>query len=298
MINVVLIGYGYWGHILEKYLKLETRINLVKIFRGREDRKVINTTLSSENIDAVFIATPLETHYGYVKLGIENNKHIFCEKPVTNNLKLDKELFNLSKNNNCCLFIDYIYRYSKSIQYVKNNIDIIGKIKCINMKIKQFGKFYNGETVTEIIGVHMISILVYLFEKEFESTISIMPVEELYQKNNNIYRFSKLSFGEVNIYIEESLFSLRKERSFEIIGEKGIIFFDMYSSEKVKIISGEWGNNGFEVVDEKSIDFDENNNLTNSISNFCDILEKNQEYKFIKQNFIISKILDLYKKIY
>lgn len=38
-------------------------------------------------IDAVYIASPHGTHYGYVKQSLLAGKHVLCEKPMTLNRK-------------------------------------------------------------------------------------------------------------------------------------------------------------------------------------------------------------------
>ena len=54
-------------------------------------------------IDAVYIASPHGTHYGYVKQALMAGKHVLCEKPMTLNRKEAEELFGLAKEKNCIL---------------------------------------------------------------------------------------------------------------------------------------------------------------------------------------------------
>lgn len=35
-----------------------------------------------EAVDAVYVASPHETHYGYIKSALEHGKHVLCEKPM------------------------------------------------------------------------------------------------------------------------------------------------------------------------------------------------------------------------
>lgn len=35
-----------------------------------------------KDIDAVYVASPHETHYDYVKTALEHGKHVLCEKPM------------------------------------------------------------------------------------------------------------------------------------------------------------------------------------------------------------------------
>ena len=49
-----------------------------------------------ESVDAVYIASPHETHYGYAKEMLKNNKHVLCEKPLALSEGEARELFELA----------------------------------------------------------------------------------------------------------------------------------------------------------------------------------------------------------
>lgn len=56
-----------------------------------------------KQIDAVYIASPHETHYGYASRMLGAHIHVLCEKPLTLCGKEAKELFSLADKNNCIL---------------------------------------------------------------------------------------------------------------------------------------------------------------------------------------------------
>lgn len=49
-----------------------------------------------ERIDAVYIASPHETHYDYAKVALEHGKHVLCEKPMAFRKSDAQELFRLA----------------------------------------------------------------------------------------------------------------------------------------------------------------------------------------------------------
>ena len=97
MVNVGVIGYGYWGpNIVRNLVGVEgTRVLAVadKLPAARERAQKANPgmqvtadaseVISSTEIDAVAIITPVWTHFGLAKAALENGKHIFVEKPFT-----------------------------------------------------------------------------------------------------------------------------------------------------------------------------------------------------------------------
>jgi hypothetical protein len=69
----------------------------------------LNELLLKEKLDAVSICTPPSNHYNQVKICLENNLHVLCEKPFIigkDNLKLAKELFKLSKEKKKVLTVN------------------------------------------------------------------------------------------------------------------------------------------------------------------------------------------------
>lgn len=56
-----------------------------------------------EYVDAVYIATPHQTHYGYVKEMLLAGKHVLCEKPMVFNKNQAEDLFSIAKKKNLVL---------------------------------------------------------------------------------------------------------------------------------------------------------------------------------------------------
>ena len=54
--------------------------------------------------DIVYIASPHETHYEYIRQALEHGKHVLCEKPMCLSKSQTQELFRYSKERNLVLF--------------------------------------------------------------------------------------------------------------------------------------------------------------------------------------------------
>jgi len=106
-----LIGYGYWGKIIDSKLKNNT---IVSPF---------------DDVDWIFVATPPKTHYDIVKEYILKNKNVFCEKPLTLDYKSSKELIDLANEKKVHLYIDNLFILRDEIKKLKlkslNNIEFI-----------------------------------------------------------------------------------------------------------------------------------------------------------------------------
>lgn len=54
-------------------------------------------------VDAVYIASPHETHAAYIRQALEQKKHVLCEKPMVLSGAEAEEVFKLAKDNGCVL---------------------------------------------------------------------------------------------------------------------------------------------------------------------------------------------------
>ena len=57
-----------------------------------------------KGIDSVYVASPHQTHYDYVKLSLQHGKHVLCEKPMVLQKSHSEELFDYAKQQNLVLF--------------------------------------------------------------------------------------------------------------------------------------------------------------------------------------------------
>ena len=93
-------------------------------------------------IDAVYICVDIKLHYKYIKLALENNKHVLCENPLTLEENQLEELFNLAKEKNKLLLMAvktaFAPAFNKLIDELNEN-NIIGDIKEIRAS---FTKLY------------------------------------------------------------------------------------------------------------------------------------------------------------
>lgn len=54
-------------------------------------------------IDVVYIASPHETHYGYIKTSLEHGKHVLCEKPMVLKRAQAEEAFQMARERDLIL---------------------------------------------------------------------------------------------------------------------------------------------------------------------------------------------------
>lgn len=288
--NIALIGYGYWGKIVSNYIKNYEYFKLKKIYdTQKRDEEIftddINEIMKNDNIKAIYIASPVSTHFNLIKMGIENGKYIFCEKVLVN----DKEELEYIKKNYVDKIIEtnYIYTDSNSINYIRSIIGEIGEIKYIEGELKQFGNFYIDSDVYSTIGCHLLSSIMYMF-----NTNDIQVSFDNIITNNRIALKGSIK-GTLNKKIpflfNVDLLYNEKTRNIILYGTDGILYFNPINENyTIKLIKLDSINN--QIIEEKKFYFNEKDNINLSLKRFEEVLEKKRKTN-IDMSIKISEIL-------
>ena len=170
-----IIGIGNWGKNLVRELskihcikKCSSNGNLKNIRWLKKNYPSIQYVSDSKEIfadkeiNAVIIATPINTHYKLVKKGLLSKKHVFVEKPISTNLSEAEELIEIAKKNNLLLFVGHIFIFN---EIFKKLIQISNRenITHLNFLWNKFGTF--DEDIFLNLVSHDLSIILALFGK-------------------------------------------------------------------------------------------------------------------------------------
>ena len=137
-----IIGSGNIADAFAHSIKYCQNSELISIF-GRNSETVsqfstkfdinpyldLHDFLSSNEIDAVYIATPHNSHYFYSLEAIKSNKHVLCEKPLTMNYLESMTLLNLAKEAKVFLMEAYMYRTHPQTFNMLEHLDLFKNTK-------------------------------------------------------------------------------------------------------------------------------------------------------------------------
>ena len=89
--------------------------------------------MRSEEIDAVYIATPNNLHFEQTIMALQNGKHVLCEKPFAMNSSEVKSMVDASKSNNVALLEGMWTRYLPHIDIIRGllNENLIGDVQSV-----------------------------------------------------------------------------------------------------------------------------------------------------------------------
>lgn len=251
MINIAIIGYGYWGpNLVRNFANTkDCVVHTVVDFRkerldiAKRNHQNINITSNTDDvflnndIDAIVIATPVFTHFELAKCALTSGKHVLLEKPMTSSVAEAEQLIELANKHQKVLMVDHTFLYTGAIQKMKNMIDAddIGNIKYFDSTRINLGLFQPDVNVLWDLAPHDISILNYL---KNEMPISVQATG-ISHTNNGIENIAYLTVNYQSDFIAHfncSWTSPVKIRLLLLGGDKKMIVFnDLEPTEKIKV---------------------------------------------------------------
>ncbi len=134
-----------------------------------------NVALNDPEVEVVFVLTPNYAHYEVTMAALKAGKHVMCEKPVTVNYELSKEMADEAEKQGKMLNIGVCNRFNKSIEMLEelNRQGRFGNIYHIYCSFRCFRsipglggafttKAQSGGGVLIDWGVHFFDLILYI----------------------------------------------------------------------------------------------------------------------------------------
>jgi predicted dehydrogenase len=249
-VNFGAIGYGYWGPNVVRNLDGLEGARVVAISdtsaaaRGRAQKAMhgmyvtpdAHEVITSPNVDAVAIVTPVWTHFELAKAALENGKHVFVEKPFTSNTPQAEELINLAARKNLQIMVDHTFLFTPAVRKIKQLLHegALGKLYYYDSTRVNLGLFQHDVNVIWDLAPHDLSIMDYLIEGDAEQ---IVATGQTHLNGHEDVAFITLYFpNEVIAHINVNWLSPVKVRMTLIGGEKKMLVWnDLEADEKIKV---------------------------------------------------------------
>ncbi len=288
-INTALIGIGYWGSKLKRYIKENQDFNLKYVCNSKSD---LNEVWSDKEVTAVVIATRNDTHYPIVKAALLHGKNILSEKPLALKTEECEELKQIALDKNLLLMLEYTYTFSKALRQAQSKVreGEIGKILGLEMAVRHLGRFKGG-SVYWLLGSHMLSVLdmfIPIKGLSFEKTDLVAYDGEV---ETGLISFKK---GDVSGQIVVSLNYPGKETRVIIYGDKGTIIYNPVSQPSLQVEKYErlkWTVASKLPREHTEFYIDEANNLRYAVEYFSEALQGKAEGN-IDRAITITRILE------
>lgn len=251
MINVAVIGCGYWGpNLIRNFVacphtellwacdKDEKRLERVmEPYPGVGRTANIGDLWADERVDAVAIATPVHTHFPIAKASLENGKHVLVEKPLGSSVEEGEELVQLAREKSLQLMCDHTFCYTGAVRKMKEIVEsgTLGELLYFDSVRINLGLFQQDINVIWDLAPHDLSVLDFLIDKK---PISV-SAHGVCHAGNDIENIAYVSLRYANSFIAHfhlnwlSPVKIRKT----IIGgsEKMLVWNDLEPAEKIKV---------------------------------------------------------------
>jgi len=250
MVKFGVIGYGYWGPNVVRNLEHLDGSQVVavcdksptsrkRIQKAHPHVKVASDSadlLSSTEIDAIAIVTPVWTHYELTKAALEQGKHVFVEKPFTSDSNQAEELINLAAKKNLKIMVDHTFLFTGAVKKIGQLLEegTLGKVYYYDSTRVNLGLFQHDVNVIWDLAPHDLSIIDHLIK---ETPEAVSATGQTHLNGHEDVAFITVYFpNKIIAHINVNWLSPVKVRTTLIGGEKKMLVWnDLEADEKIKI---------------------------------------------------------------
>jgi predicted dehydrogenase len=169
MARIAQVGLGQWGkNLVRNFADLADLAWLCDVDEAQHDGLAqryqqarltasFDDVLSDDSVEAVVIATPVPTHFELARRALDAGKHVFVEKPpAMRGVELE------------VLMPGHLLLYHPGVRKLKEIVDSgeLGDVLYVYGNRQNLGTFRTNENALWSLGVHDLSVLLYLIEEE------------------------------------------------------------------------------------------------------------------------------------
>lgn len=188
MIQIGVIGYGYWGpNIVRNFIGHDDcRVSVIcdqkevalarasRIYPGVRLVTSPDELIRSADVDAVAVITPVSTHFEFSRQALLNGKHVFVEKPFTATADEGRKLVDLAAARNLVIMVDHTFLFTGAVLKIKELVDngTLGKLLYYDSTRVNLGLFQHDVNVVWDLAPHDLSIMDHLIGERPEAVVA------------------------------------------------------------------------------------------------------------------------------
>jgi predicted dehydrogenase len=247
--KVGVTGLGYWGPNLARNFDelgaLCALCDLSDDLRSRHAARYpsvrvysdYDELLADETVDGVVIATPVPTHYELAKRALAAGKHALVEKPPAMRGTEMEELVALAEASSLVLMPGHLLLYHPGVRKLKELVEAreLGDVLCVYGNRQNLGKIRKDENALWSLGVHDLSVILYLLDEEPSEAIAHGRAFLNEGVEDVVFCYLRFPSGRI-AHMHLSWLDPHKMRRITVVGrEKMVVFDDMELDQKVTI---------------------------------------------------------------
>lgn len=246
-----VIGCGYWGPNLIRNLHDEPRATVRYVCDLNQDRlksiakrypavKMVTNerqVLEDPEVDAVLIATPVDTHHRIASAALKAGKHVLVEKPMTDSSASARALTALAQKAGRTLMVDHTFLFTSAVQKMKEIVQSgeLGEVFYVDSVRVNLGLFQHDINVVWDLGPHDISIVNYLLGQSPER-VSAVGASHISDSIEDVAYVTLYYPKRLLAHFHVNWLAPVKVRQMLVGGSKKMMLWnDIEPSEKIKI---------------------------------------------------------------
>ena len=242
-VRVAVLGYGHLGkwhcQKVDAHKDVAEFVAIVEKFPAGQEAaktnhphvKVVSDIKDVINdIDAAFVVTPTSTHFELVKYLLENNKHVFCEKPICSNDDEASKLAEIAKGKNVVLQVGHSERFHEAWDTLRDRLQKL--TPPYSIRINRVAPFKGRATDVDVVqdlAIHDLDLLLYLFKQK--------PVEVT--AHGHRIRTENWDHASIHLKLEDNCDahvvvgrnSVKEMRDLEVISKEGMLTVDLFTNK-------------------------------------------------------------------
>jgi predicted dehydrogenase len=251
MINIGVVGYGYWGPNVARNFNDTPGARVVAISDADERSLLLaeqsypaariirdcTELIKAPDVDAIAIVTPVSSHFEIAKAALSNGKHIFIEKPFTASVAQAEQLIELAEKKRLKIMVDHTFLFTGAVKKIKELIDdgVLGDLYYFDSIRVNLGLFQKDINVVWDLAPHDLSIMDYLIDKD-PTAVMATGVAHFNNALEDVAYITIYFPGNVIAHLNVNWLSPVKIRTTLIGGQKKMLVWnDLVSDEKIRV---------------------------------------------------------------
>lgn len=241
MLSIALVGVGQWGPNIARSFELTGRAairwvcdldvekgqRVAERLPGARATRDLADVLNDDEVQAVAISTPVNSHFELTRRALQARKHVLVEKPITPTSREARELIRLAADNRCTLMVGHVFEYNASIQALKQLLTSgeLGTIHYLSFVRTNLGPVRTDVNALWDLASHDISIMSFFFG---HGPVDVTARGQAYL-NANIEDAVFATFtlpGNILAHVNVSWLNPHKVRRITVVGSRKMAVWD------------------------------------------------------------------------
>src|SRR5262245_61979752 len=251
MVRLAQLGCGYWGPNLLRNFSAHPDCHVkVVVDQDLKRRQYVEaeypkTTTAADcrgviedpDIDAIVIATPASTHYGFAKAALEAGKHVFVEKPLAMTLDQADELIAIPARSSRTLMVGDTFLYNGAVGHLKRLIQEgqLGDLYYMYTQRLNLGQVRRDVNAWWNLAPHDVAILLFLMDWELPAVVTATGIDYIQPGIEDVV-FATLTWSNrMTAHVHVSWLDPGKTRRVTVVGNRKMVVYNDVADDKIAV---------------------------------------------------------------